>query len=51
MLVEPAVAEGRGDALRLSPDKEGFDQRVRVAKRPQPPGTGVGHFDADTAEQ
>jgi hypothetical protein len=51
MLVEPAVAEGRGDALRLSPDKEGFDQRVCVAKRPQPPGTGVGHLDADTAEQ
>jgi len=51
MLVEPGVAEGRGDALRLSPDKEGFDQRVRVPKRPQPPGTGVGHLDADAAEQ
>ena len=51
MLVEPGVAVGRGDALRLSPDKEGFDQRVRVPKRPQPPGPGVGHLDADAAEQ
>ena len=49
--VQPAVAVRRGDPLRLAPVEQRGDHRVRAAERLEPPGPGVGHVDADLAEQ
>ncbi len=49
--VEPGVAVRRLDPLRLAPGEQGLDDRVHAAERLQPPRAGVGHVDADLAQQ
>ena len=51
VLVQPRVAVGGGDPLRLAPVEQRADQRMRVPHLPQPPGPGVRHVDADPGQQ
>ena len=51
MLVQPSVAVGGRDPLRLPPFEQRADQRMRALHIPQPPGPGVRHVHADPGQQ
>ena len=51
VLIQPRIAVGGGDPLRLPPVEQRSDQRMRVPHLPQPPGPGIRHVHAHPGQQ
>ena len=49
--VQPGIAVGGGDPLRLPPVEQRSDQRMRIPHLPQPRGPGVRHVDTHPGQQ